>query len=177
MRRREYQEAIEELKRLHPWLAKQVFQPAPGHLAVVTELIDQCERLMHRSDYQRRPLFRVTATREKLTVRVEVSDASIQRERALLDVVEQARHAAQQCCPVCGAPVFGGDANAPKVLGALRTSKWSDCSQRTSSVSREPRRPWSWRMPSVRAALLIAMPPVAPKPPRRPARQPGPRTR
>ena len=46
MRRREYQEAIEELKRLHPWLAKQVFQPAPGHLAVVTELIDQCERLM-----------------------------------------------------------------------------------------------------------------------------------
>ena len=114
MRRREYQEAIEELKRLHPWLAKQVFQPAPGHLAVVTELIDQCERLMHRSDYQRRPLFCVTATREKLAVRVEVSDASIQRERALLDVVEQARHAAQQCCPVCGAPVFGGDANAPQ---------------------------------------------------------------
>jgi hypothetical protein len=37
---------------------------------------------------------------------------------------------------VCGAPVFGGDANAPKVLGALHTSKWSDCSQRTSSVSR-----------------------------------------
>ena len=114
MRRREYQEAIEELKRLHPWLAKQVFQPAPGHLAVVIELIDQCERLMHRSDYQRRPLFCVTATREKLAVRVEVSDASIQRERALLDMVEQARHAAQQCCPVCGAPVFGGDANAPQ---------------------------------------------------------------
>lgn len=73
MRRREYQEAIEELKRLHPWLEKQVFQPAPGHLAVVAELIDQCERLMHRSDYQRRPLFCVTATREKLAVRVEVS--------------------------------------------------------------------------------------------------------
>ena len=114
MRRREYQEAVDELKRLHPWLEKQVFQPAPGHLAVVAELIDQCERLMHRSDYQRRPLFCVTATREKLAVRVEVSDASIQRERALLDVVEQARHAAQQRCPVCGASVFGGDANAPQ---------------------------------------------------------------
>lgn len=114
MRRQEYRDAVEELKRLHPWLEKQVFQPAPGHLAVVAELIVQCERLMHRSDYQRRPLFCVTATREKLAVRVEVSDASIQRERALLDVVEQARYAAQQCCPVCRAPVFGGDTNAPQ---------------------------------------------------------------
>lgn len=111
LRRQDYQTAVAELKRRHPWLERQVFQPAPGHLAVVAELIVQCERLMHPADYRRRPLFCVTATREKLAVRVEVSDASIQRERALLDVVEQARYAAQQCCPVCGAPVFGGDAN------------------------------------------------------------------
>lgn len=114
LRRQEYQAALAELKQRHPWLEKQVFQPAPGHLAAAADLVVQCERLMHPTDYRRRPLFCVTATREKLAVRVEVSDASIQRERALLDVVEQARYAAQQCCPACGTPVFGGDANAPQ---------------------------------------------------------------
>lgn len=109
-----YQQAIAQLRQRHPWLVRQVVQPAPGHLAVVAQLVVQCETLMHPADYRRRPLFCVTSSRDKLAVRVEVADASVQRERALLDVVEQARMAAQQCCPVCGAPVFGGEANAPQ---------------------------------------------------------------
>ncbi len=114
MQQQAYQQAIAQLKQRHPWLVRQVVQPAPGHLAVVAQLVVQCETLMHAADYRRRPLFCVTATRDKLAIRVEVADASIQRERALLDVVEQARMAAQQCCPVCGAPVLGGEANAPQ---------------------------------------------------------------
>jgi ATP-dependent Lon protease len=43
---------------------------------------------------------------------MELVGASVNRDRALLDLIEAARHAAQQHCPVCSAPVIGGDANA-----------------------------------------------------------------
>jgi len=114
MRQQEYQEAVASLKRQYPWLEKQVVQPAPGHLAVVAKLVALFEKLMYPVDFRRHPLFCVSAPRETLTVHVQVRDASLQRERALMDVVEQARYAAQQCCSVCGAPVFGGEANASK---------------------------------------------------------------
>ena len=113
MRHKQYQEAIARLKQQHPWLDRQIIQPAPGHLAVLTQLILQCEQLMHPVDYRRRPLLCVTATREKLAIQVEILGASLQRELALLNIVDQARFVAQQHCPVCGAVVFGGEANAP----------------------------------------------------------------
>lgn len=113
MPHKQYQDAIARLKQQHPWLDRQIIQPAPGHLAVLTQLVLQCEQLMHPVDYRRRPLLCVTATREKLAIQVEILGASLQRELALLSIVDQARFVAQQHCPVCGAVVFGGEANAP----------------------------------------------------------------
>lgn len=107
-----YQEAVAALKVRHPWLTRQVVESAPGHLAVLEHFVAQCELLMKPPDYRHLPLFCATNQRDKLSLRVELVGASINRDRALLDLIEAARHAAQQHCPVCSAPVIGGDANA-----------------------------------------------------------------
>ncbi|QNM97099.1 AAA family ATPase [Chitinimonas koreensis] len=112
MSRAAYQAALVTLKAQHPWLAKQVVEPAPGHLAVLEHFVSQCELLMKPADYRHLPLFCATNQRDKLSLRVELVGASINRDRALLDLIEATRHAAQQHCPVCAAPVIGGDANA-----------------------------------------------------------------
>jgi ATP-dependent Lon protease len=112
MSRAAYQDHLAALKTEHPWLAKQVVEPAPGHLAVLAHFVRQCELLMKPADYRHLPLFCATNQRDKLSLRVELVGASINRERALLDLIEAARHVAQQHCPVCAAPVIGGDANA-----------------------------------------------------------------
>lgn len=112
MSRAAYQARVAALKAEHPWLAKQVVEPAPGHLAVLAHFVGQCELLMKPADYRHLPLFCATTQRDKLSLRVELVGASINRDRALLDLIEAARHAAQQHCPVCSAPVIGGDANA-----------------------------------------------------------------
>ena len=112
MSRAAYQASLAALKAEHPWLAKQVVEPAPGHLAVLAHFVGQCELLMKPADYRHPPLFCATNQRDKLSLRVELVGASINRDRALLDLIEAARHAAQQHCPVCSAPVIGGDANA-----------------------------------------------------------------
>ena len=112
MSRAAYQARLATLKAKHPWLAKQVVEPAPGHLAVLAHFVGQCELLMKPADYRHLPLFCATNQRDKLSLRVELVGASINRDRALLDLIEAARHAAQQHCPVCSAPVIGGDANA-----------------------------------------------------------------
>lgn len=111
MSRPDYQAALAKLKSQHPWLAKQVVEPAPGHLAVLAHFVGQCELLMKPADYRHLPLLCTTNQRDKLSLRVELVGASINRDRALLDLIEAARHAAQQHCPVCSAPVIGGDAN------------------------------------------------------------------
>jgi len=111
MTRAIYQAALAALKSQHPWLVKQVVEPAPGHLAVLAHFVGQCELLMKPADYRHLPLFCATNQRDKLSLRVELVGASINRDRALLDLIEAARHAAQQHCPVCSAPVIGGDAN------------------------------------------------------------------
>ncbi|MFO6224643.1 ATPase, partial [Pseudomonas aeruginosa] len=41
LRLREYEAAIAALKARHPWLARQIVEPAPGHLAVVAHLFAQ----------------------------------------------------------------------------------------------------------------------------------------
>lgn len=112
MSRAAYQARVATLKAEHPWLAKQVVEPAPGHLAVLAHFVGQCELLMKPADYRHLPLLCATDQRDKLSLRVELVGASINRDRALLDLIEAARHAAQQRCPVCSAPVIGGDANA-----------------------------------------------------------------
>ena len=54
----------------------------------------------------------------------------------------------------------------PKALGALRTSKWSDCFQRTSSVSRAAK---ALELADAERASSTAIPmrPLAPRPPRK----------
>lgn len=114
MTRQTYQAAVAALKTKHPWLSRRVVEPAPGHLEVLEHFLAQCELLMKPSDYRHLPLFCATNQRDKLSLRMELAGASINRDRALLDLIEAARHAAQQRCPVCSAPVIGGDANAPQ---------------------------------------------------------------
>ena len=38
LRLQEYEAAMAVLKEQHPWLARQIVEPAPGHLAVVAHL-------------------------------------------------------------------------------------------------------------------------------------------
>lgn len=115
-----YQEALTNLKARHPWLARQVVEPAPGHLAVLEHFVEQCELLMKQADYRHLPLFCATTQRDKLSLRVELVGASINRDRALLDLIKVARDAAQQHCPVCSAPVIGGDANVSQGVRCKR---------------------------------------------------------
>ena len=75
-----------------------------------------------------------TNQRDKLSLQVELVGASINRDRALLDLIEASRHAAQQHCPVCSAPVIGGDANAGQASAASSTRPPSGSSPKTSSA-------------------------------------------
>lgn len=112
MSRAAYLRAIAAMKASHPWLASQVVEPAPGHLLVVKQFLAKAELLMQPEHLQCAPLFCATTFRDRLCLRMELTDASVSRDRALQDLINVARHAAQQHCPVCGAPVIGGDADA-----------------------------------------------------------------
>lgn len=112
MSRAAYLRVIAAMKASHPWLASQVVEPAPGHLLVVQQFLAKAELLMQPEHLQCAPLFCATTFRDRLCLRMELTDASVSRDRALQDLIDVARHAAQQHCPVCGGPVIGGDANA-----------------------------------------------------------------
>ena len=112
MSRAAYLRAIAAMRARHLWLASQVVEPAPGHLLVVGQFLAKAELLMQPEHLQCAPLFCATTFRDRLCLRMELTNASVSRDRALLDLIDVARHAAQQRCPVCGAPVIGGDANA-----------------------------------------------------------------
>lgn len=109
-----YARAVAALKAQYPWLDRHVVEPAPGHLGVLEHFVVQLERLMKLADRKRLPLFCATTLHDKLNLRVDLTNASVNRDRALWDLVEVAKHAAQQHCPVCAAPLIGGDANAPQ---------------------------------------------------------------
>lgn len=115
-----YQRAIEAVKARHPWLAKQVVEPAPGHVLTLEHFLTQCERLLKPTDFKQLPLFCATTVRDKLHLRMELINASVQRDRALLDLIEVARYSAQQHCPVCAAPVIGGNVNPGQGLRCKR---------------------------------------------------------
>ncbi|WP_052162616.1 AAA family ATPase [Aquabacterium sp. NJ1] len=112
MSRAAYLRAIAAMKARHPWLGSQVVEPAPGHMLVVEQFLSKAELLMQPENLQGTPLFCATTYRDRLCLRMELTNASVSRDRALLDLIDVSRHAAQQHCPVCGAPVIGGDANA-----------------------------------------------------------------
>lgn len=120
MSRATYQRTLQELKSRHPWLVRHVVEPAPGHITVLEHFVVQCEHLMKSAGCKRLPLFCATTLHDKLNLRVDLIDASVNRDRALWDLVEVTKHAAQQRCPVCAAPVIGGDANAPQGLRCER---------------------------------------------------------
>lgn len=103
-----YHRAVEALKARHPWVARQVVEPAPGHVAALADFLVRCELLMKPADFKRLPLLCATTVRDKLCLRVEFIGATVHRERALLDLIEVTCNAAQQHCPVCAAPVIGG---------------------------------------------------------------------
>ena len=63
MSRAAYQDRVAALKAEHPWLAKQVVEPALATLAVLAHFVGQCELLMKPADYRHLPLFCATNQR------------------------------------------------------------------------------------------------------------------
>ncbi|MBI5926456.1 MAG: AAA family ATPase [Aquabacterium sp.] len=112
LRRKEYRLAIDQLRQRHPWLAQQIVEPPPGHLRVLAHFLAQCELLMGETGHQNPLMLCVTTVRDKMLLRCELTNASMQRERAIQDITEQARDAAQLSCPVCGAPSMVSDVHA-----------------------------------------------------------------
>lgn len=112
LRRKEYRLAIDQLRQRHPWLTQQIVEPPPGHLRVLAHFLAQCELLMRESGPQNPLMLCVTTVRDKMLLQFELANASLQRERAIQDITEQARDAAQLSCPVCGAPAMVSDLHA-----------------------------------------------------------------
>jgi ATP-dependent Lon protease len=113
LRQREFEHALAALKARHPWIARHLIEPAPGHLAVVTHLFEQFERVMPPSALKRLPMLCVSTNQDWLVVHYTPARRHVERERAILDLVAHARHLALQHCPVCAAPVID-DGSHPK---------------------------------------------------------------
>ena len=82
------------LKVRHPWIARHLIEPAPGHLAVVTHLFEQFERVMPPSALKRLPMLCVSTNQDWLVVHYTPARRHVERERAILDLVAHARHLA-----------------------------------------------------------------------------------
>ena len=107
LRLREYEAAIAALKAQHPWLARQIVEPAPGHLAVVAHLFAQVEYLLPPAVVARKGSLSVSCNRDRLAIHYQPPRHHSERAAAVLDLIAQTKHLSQQQCPVCGAQVVG----------------------------------------------------------------------
>jgi len=107
LRQREYEAAIAALKEQHPWLARQVVEPAPGHLSLVVHLFAQVECLLSPAVLARKGSLSVSCNRDRLAIHYQPPRRHSERAAAVFDLIAQAKHLSQQQCPVCGALVVG----------------------------------------------------------------------
>ncbi len=68
LRLQEYEAAIAVLKEQHPWLARQIVEPAPGHLPVVAHLFAQVECLLPPTVLARKGSLSVSCNRDRLAI-------------------------------------------------------------------------------------------------------------
>ncbi|AVZ38079.1 ATPase [Pseudomonas aeruginosa] len=113
LRLREYEAAIAALKARHPWLARQVVEPAPGHLALVAHLFAQVECLLPPTVLARKGSLSVSCNRDRLAIHYQPPRRHGERAAAVFDLIAQTKHLSLQQCPVCGAQVIG-DGIRPK---------------------------------------------------------------
>ncbi len=106
LRQREYEDAIAALKEQHPWLARQIVEPAPGHLAVVAHLFAQVEYLLPSAVLARKGSLSVSCNRDRLAIHYQPPRRHSERAVAVLDLIAQTKHLSLQQCPVCGAQVI-----------------------------------------------------------------------
>lgn len=107
LRLREYEAAIAALKEQRPWLARQIVEPAPGHLAVVAHLFAQLEYLLPPAVLARKGSLSVSCNRDRLAIHYQPPRRHSERAAAVLDLIAQTKHLSQQQCPVCGVQVVG----------------------------------------------------------------------
>lgn len=107
LRLREYEAAIAALKVQHPWIARQIVEPAPGHLAVVAHLFAQVEYLLPPAVLARKGSLSVSCNRDRLAIHYQPPRRHSERAAAVFDLIAQTKHLSQQQCPVCGAQVIG----------------------------------------------------------------------
>ena len=106
LREREYETVLASLKERHPWLVRQVVEPAPGHLPLVEHLIVQMECLLPLAVLKRRGTLCVTQTRDRLVAHYQLLSDHV-AAHAVMDLIAQTKHLSLQHCPVCGVPVSG----------------------------------------------------------------------
>ena len=107
LRQREYEAAIATLKERHSWLIRQIVEPAPGHLAVVSHLFAQVEYLLPATTLARKGSLSVSCNRDRLAIHYQPPRRHCERAAAVSDLIAQAKHLSLQKCPVCGAQVVG----------------------------------------------------------------------
>ena len=107
LRQREYEVAVAALKERHPWLARQIFEPAPGHLALMAHLFAQVESLLPPAALARKGSLSVSCNRDRLAIHYQPPRRHSERTAAMFDLIAQTKHLSQQHCPVCSAQVVG----------------------------------------------------------------------
>lgn len=106
MQEREYEAVLFSLKERHPWLVRQVFEPAPGHLSLVEHLIEQMECLLSSAVLKRRGTLCVTQIRDRLAAYYQLpSDHAA--APAVMELIAETKNLSLHHCPVCGVPVSG----------------------------------------------------------------------
>ena len=87
LRLREYEAAIAALKARHPWLARQIVEPAPGHLAVVAHLFAQLEYLLPPTVLARKGSLSVSCNRDRLAIHYQPPRRHSERAAAVFDLI------------------------------------------------------------------------------------------
>lgn len=105
---REYEAAVASLKERHPWLALQIVEPAPGHLALVAYLISQMECLLPPAALRRKGSFSVSCNRDRLVIDYQLLRRYSEYAVAVSDLITRTTYLSQQSCSVCSAHVVGG---------------------------------------------------------------------
>lgn len=97
----------------HPWLARQIVEPAPGHLPVVAHLFAQVEYLLPPAVLARKGSLSVSCNRDRLAIHYQPPRPHSERAAAVFDLIAQTKHLSLQKCPVCGVQIVG-DGIRPK---------------------------------------------------------------
>ncbi len=137
LRLREYEAAITALKEQHPWLARQIVEPAPGHLAVVAHLFAQLEYLLPPTVLARKGSLSVSCNRDRLAIHYQPPRHHSERAAAVLDLIAQTKHLSLQNAPFAVYRLSGTASvrNAARNMTASKDCLPKKCAAAASSSS------------------------------------------